>query len=196
MKKINDWKYFIIALLIFFIFVYLLYYSYLHKLGYLPKATYLIFPLLIFFVLLNLLKNLNQKIAGLFWFTMLIIFFYGLIDKIFHIHIIIGKHYFSASNLSSSAMVQGFSIISFAFVMLIFNKYLTSEYKRNPDWLYVFFFAYSLSIVALITDFLVHNRIEDYFELFSLYFFAASFLLALILHNKIKNENRNISSTH
>jgi RsiW-degrading membrane proteinase PrsW (M82 family) len=76
-------------------------------------------------------------------------------------------------------MIEIIYIISFAVVMSFFRKLLYQEYQRDPGWIALFGFAFLLKNLAIFADFIFHNRLEDYIELFALYFFAAAFLLSL-----------------
>ncbi len=64
--------------------------------------------------------------------------------------------------------------------MAFFIKFFIAEFIKKPDWIYLFLFAIFLKIIAIFSDFEFHNITEDYFEVFSLYFFSASFILASI----------------
>lgn len=195
MRRINNLGRLISVILVFVLFIILLSYSYIHKLGYLSKATYTVFFILIFLILVNFFKDIRKERGILFWLTMLVIFTAGFVDKSLHIHILIGKTYFGAFKSNSGIMVQAIYLIIFGLLIAFFRKYLIKEYTSNPDCVYLFLFAYILSVIGLLADLQFKNTIEDYFELFSLYFFAASFLSALIT-TKNKNENSNISSSN
>ena len=187
----NNRLHLISTIVIFLLFVSILFYSYTFKLGYFPKATYLIFSILIGLIILNTFKNIKNSISFLFWTILLILFVYAFVDKILHLHNILGDYI----NLGAygGTMIQTTYLISFLIIMLFFNRFFTEQYNKNSYWLYLFIFAYFLSIAGVISDFMYHNKLEDYFELFSLYFFAFSFLLAYLSKITIKNENSNLS---
>ena len=180
----NPIPYFITIIITFIIFVGILFYSYIFKLGYFPKVTYLMFFLVIILIILNVFNNTKNLNYFSFWTILFILFLYAFTDKFFHLHNLLGAYL----NLGTDGgtIVQTTYLISFLLIIAFFNKFLTEQYKKNPHWLYLFIFAYFLSVIGVISDFVYHNKIEDYFELFSLYFFASAFLLILISKREIK----------
>ena len=182
-----------IIVTLFVVLVAVLFYSYEFKLGYLQKATYLILILALAAISINIFNAEIWKEAQLFWASLLIMFSIALIDKTFHLHNILGLYLSLKNPANAGAMIEIFYTMAFVCIIAMFYQFLISEYYRKTDWVALFLFAFLLWITSIITDFLYHNSVEDYFQLFSLYFFASSFLLAHITRS-IKHENSHLSS--
>ena len=173
-------KYFGWTMVIFIVFVAILLRSYIYKLGYMPVAVtifYLLTPLL---VLLNLSKKDNEGIQILFWGVLFTIFLFVLLDKYFSIHLALSKYLVGKVSINPGIAVNIVYVISFIAVISLFYKFLIREYKKDSDWIKLFIFAIVMKIIAIFSDLLFHDITEDYFELFSLYFFSAAFLLAFV----------------
>ncbi|MBI2558018.1 hypothetical protein HYW20_01740 [Candidatus Woesearchaeota archaeon] len=181
--KISSIKYLTNIIITFLLFISILYYSYIFKLGYLKIATYLLFFLIALLALINAAKAKNSKV---FWLVLFIIFLFALLDKYFKMHIKLSRYFVGIANIDPVVLVNILYITGFIIVMSFFYRFFLREYKRNPDWLYLFTFAVILKIVAISTDFEYHNITEDYFEVFSLYFFAAAFFIPVITRRKNK----------
>ena len=186
---INKKIYLILTIVVFILFVGILLYSYTFKLGYFPNATYLVLSFLIGLIILNIFKNIKNSISFLFWTILLILFVYAFVDKFLHLHNFLGSYL--KLGTYGGTIVQITYLISFLIITLFFNKFLKEQYRINPYWLYLFIFAYFLSVIGVISDFIYHNKIEDYLELFSLYFFASSFLLFFLINDKRKEKLHN-----
>ena len=172
--------------IIFAIFVAILFYSYLFKLGYLRIATYSLFFLVLALILINIFNHKSYNFSKLFWILMFIIFSYALADKYFRIHIKLSKYLINVFGITPIITINILYVVFFIVVMAIFYKSLFREFKYNPDWIYLFIFALGLKVTAIFSDLIFHDITEDYFEVFSLYYFTASFLLAFINHRNKK----------
>ena len=128
--------------------------------------------------------NYLQKIACPFFVLILLIgFLYTLIDKLLHLHNILGKYF--VLGVYGGNVAQIVYLIAFLIVMLFFHKIFKIEYNMNPNWIYLFTIAYFLRVISLISDFMYSHKTEAYLELFALYFFPGAFLIAFI-NKKIK----------
>lgn len=183
--KINNKKFLTSILIVFILFVIILFFSYIFKLGYLKIATTLFFFLTPILSLINIFRNNNNTLSRTFWAIIFFIFVYVLLDKYFRLHSILSR-YFTGINMDPVIFVNIIYVIAFIGVVSFFHKYLSDQYKVNPGWIYLFIFGTLLKIIAIFTDFLFHDITEDYFELFSLYFYSASFLLSNLNGSKFK----------
>ena len=170
----------------FVIFVAILLYSYIFKLGYLKIATYVLFFPMLSAILVNIFKKNNGIYSKFFWFVLLAIFLYALLDKYFRLHIILAKYLVGMTNTNPVIMVNIIYVISFIIILPLFHKFLINEFGKNPDWIYLFILAILLKVASIFSDLIFHDITEDYFEVFSLYFFTAAFLLAFISNNSLK----------
>lgn len=167
----------LIIFLVFALFVFVLFYSYVYKLGYLPMTTTLFFFLTPFLILIHVL---NKDKSKLFWPFLLIIFLYVLADKYFRLHIKLSRYFAEIVSIDPVIFVNILYVLFFLVILSFFKEFLLAEIRENPYWLYLFAFAILLKIVSIFSDFLFHDITEDYLELFSLYFFSASFLIKLL----------------
>lgn len=187
-------EYLINIIIAFIIFVGILFYSYIFKLGFLNKATFLFLTLCIFTSIINIFNRSSFK-GFLFWSFITLSFIYGLIDKVLKLHIRLAEFIENYFIFNSVIIINILYVIIFIAVLLFFYKYLMKEFKKDPVWIYLFTFAIGLQIISIISDIVFNDITEDYFGLFSLYFFTASFLSAYIKTKK-QYENSNLSSKY
>lgn len=178
----NNKDYMIKVFMAFVILAMILYYSYRYKLGYLKITTYLLFFLALVAILINV--YLNKGSYRLLWILLFLMFLYGLLDKYLRVHIIISRRLSNFLHMDTVMFVNILYIVVFIAVMSFFGRLFIEEFKKNPEWIYLFTFAILLKIVAIFSDFWFHDITEDYFEVFSLYFFASSFLSVATKNNK------------
>jgi len=167
---IKNKKYLVITGVIFILFIAVLLYSYIFKLGYLWIALKLFFFLTPILLLINIFRKNNNTQSRIFWTTIFFVFVYVLLDKYFRLHSILSR-YLTGFNMDPVILINIIYVITFIVVVSFFYKYLLSQYKENPVWIYLFIFAILLKIIAIFLDYAFHDITEDYFELFSLYFF-------------------------
>ncbi|MBS3109975.1 hypothetical protein J4227_05600 [Candidatus Woesearchaeota archaeon] len=192
-----------IVAIAFIILMGILYYSYLHKLGYLKIATYT------FFILAGLTSVYNAftwKTARgrAFWAIVSAALIYALADKYNKLHMILAFGIMpmidGISLGDAKILVNIIYVTGFAFVMLFFASFIYSEYKAESDWLYLFVLAFAVKAGSIINDIVFHHGLaEDYMESFSLFFFTSAAIIAAFKnHNeknpKVNHENRNIPS--
>lgn len=183
LNKISN--YLLWAIISFIIFVCILFISYIFRLGYLKIATYLLFFIILLVILINLYLSKGLYSTS-FWVALFLIFFYGLANKYLRFHIILSRHIAGFIRIDPVILVNILYVIAFLMTMAFFIKFFIAEFIKKPDWIYLFLFAIFLKIIAIFSDFEFHNITEDYFEVFSLYFFSASFILASIAGKKDK----------
>jgi len=172
----NNKKYFIIILLTFILLVGILFYSYIYKMGYFNIISNTFFVLTPCLILLNVSKKVKSIVSRFFWIMLLGIFLFVLLDKYLRIHIALSAYFEGRGSIPPVILVNILYVIVFIFVISLFYKYIIQEYKQDSDWIKLFIFAIFMKIIAIWADYVFHNNTEDYFELFSLYFFSASFL--------------------
>ena len=143
----NNKRYFGLTIVIFIVFVSILFYSYTHKLGYMPIAATLFYLLTPTLVLLNLSKKDNDGISILFGGVLFIIFLFVLLDKYLRIHSALSRYLADKVSINPVIAVNIIYVISFLVVISFFYRFLIKEYKQNPDWIKLFIFAV-LIIVA------------------------------------------------
>lgn len=182
--KLHNKNYLLSVFIVFLLFVAVLLYSYIFKLGYLGVANYLFYFLVPLIILLNQAKNKDRNSTSL-WMYLFVAFSYVLADKYFRLHLKLSKYFAKIIPIDPAVFVNTLYVIFFIIILSFFYKFLITEFNNNPDWLYLFAFAIVLKVVSIFSDLAFHDIIEDYFELFSLYFFSASFLLVLISRRRI-----------
>ena len=180
----NNKKYFGWTIVLFIVFMAILFYSYIHKLGYFKIATTLFFILAPSLTFLNLSKEDNEGIHILFWGVLFTIFLFVLLDKYLRIHLALSKYLADKVSINPVIAVNIIYVTSFIVVISLFYKFLIREYKKDSGWIKLFIFATVMKIIAIFSDLLFHDITEDYFELFSLYFFSAAFLIRYLKGNK------------
>ena len=128
---------------------------------------------------------------------------YLLIDKYLRIHVKLTIYLLKYSAKYATILVGIAYLLALIVVLVIYHTYIQNQIKTNPLWIYFFTAAISLKVVSLFSDFLFHDITEDYFEAFSLFFFASAFLIALIQTNLYmpntetsEYEDSNIPSTN
>jgi len=180
-------KYFGWTIVLFIVFVGILFYSYIYKLGYLKIATFIFLVLIPIILLLNLSNRKNTPVSTCFWLALLFMFLFALIDKILRIHIFLSQ-YVSATEITSDPVlvVSSLYVIAFILVVSLFYRLLIRDYKQDSGWIKLFIFALLMKVIGVVIDHITHDTTEDYFELFSVYFFSAAFLLKYLKMNKIK----------
>ena len=70
-------------------------------------------------------------------------------------------------------------VVGFLAIFSLFYRYIFSEIKSHQLWILFFALAILLKIIAIGTDIVYKDITEDYFEVFSLYFFTVSYIAAL-----------------
>ena len=176
--KFANGKRLLIIFLAFFIFVVILYFSYRFKFGYLKIANALFYLMVPLLILINTLKK-NGK-SRFFWIYILAVFLYVLADKYFRLHLKLSVYFAELAAMDPVIFVNILYVIVFVSSLFFFKKFLIYAFKNSEDWIYFLIFAVFLKIVSIFSDFEFNDITEDYFELFSLYFFSASFLIKLL----------------
>lgn len=184
--KMKDRTYIFCIVLVFILMVMVLFYSYVNKLGYLNIATWILLGLSTVLCLIN--SAVSKNSARLFWGLMAAGFCYVIADKFFRVHILIADSI--PLFMHSTVLVNGAYVFAFFIFLIAFRSYLYRQFDKSPAWLYLLLFATLLKLTAIATDIMFKDITEDYFEVFSLYFYASSFLIYLWR----VYENRYISS--
>ena len=104
-QKQNAKHYIEMILVTFGLFVSVLYYSYIFKLGYLKIATYALFFIIIILAFINIF---GKRKARKFWIMILSVFAYALLDKYFKIHIILSRCFIKIAIDQMVAVAQTF----------------------------------------------------------------------------------------
>ena len=150
-------------------------------------------PLFFFLALLvlfiNIIKRIGNNESVFIWLVLFIIFLYALLDKFFRVHVMLSRYFSGVISINHIIFINIVYVILFVAVMAFFYRFFINQYRENPDWLYLFAFALLLKVISISSDLIFHDITEDYFEVFSLYFFTSSFLLAFLNRETIKNRH-------
>ncbi|MBD3203556.1 hypothetical protein GF327_04630 [Candidatus Woesearchaeota archaeon] len=177
-RKVIYERSFVIINIIFLLFINALFYSYIHKLGFLYFFRDLFFYLVLVVIFLNLFIK-QDKINLIFFICLFATFTFVLLDRIFRIHVYLSGFVGSIGLLSPGIIVNLIYVFGFFMFLSVFYRQIFNEFKNDSVWIYLFFIAIIMKLIGIGADIIYNDITEDYFELFSLYYFIAGFVRRL-----------------